>query len=167
LNIQADPDIDCFGRFIYREMQESGPASRLMLDGLTLILSVHMVRRRSNRSARQRLSRGGLAPHILRRVIDYLDTSLLADPGLVEIAAISGLSVKHFARAFKQSTGTAPHQWIIRHRVERAKSMLGTGEYNLAGVALACGFADQSHFTSTFRKITGMTPAAYKRETRL
>jgi AraC-like DNA-binding protein len=78
---------------------------------------------------------------------------------------LAGLSAKHFARAFRQSTGVPPHRWLIEKRIERAKALLLGGGLSLAEIALACGFADQSHFTAAFRRGTGITPGAYRRET--
>ncbi len=86
------------------------------------------------------------------------------DLALEELAALVSLSAKHFARAFRQSTGTPPHRWLIERRLDRAKAMLVEGDLDLAEIALACGFADQSHFTAAFRKLVGMTPGSYRRE---
>jgi AraC-like DNA-binding protein len=74
-----------------------------------------------------------------------------------------GLSVGHFARAFRQSTGLAPHAWLLRTRVERAKIMLRRPGASLALIAQACGFADQSHFTRVFSRQVGVSPAAWRR----
>jgi AraC family transcriptional regulator len=88
------------------------------------------------------------------------------DIGLDDLAAIADLSAKHFARAFRQSTGMPPHRWLIERRIDHAKSLLGEDNLNLAEIALACGFADQSHFTAAFRKSVNTTPAIFRRELR-
>lgn len=163
----ADPDIERVSREIYAEMLKCAPASRLMLDGLTLVLAAHMVRRWSNRGESRAFARGGLAPAVLRRVVEYLEAHLADDPGLAELARISGLSMKHFARAFKQSSGLAPHQWLMRRRIERARHLLADSPLDLAQVALECGFVDQSHFTATFKRATGATPGAFRRSVSL
>ena len=90
---------------------------------------------------------------------------LTEDVGLVELAALVDLSPKHFARAFKQSTGTPPHQFLLQQRIARAKELLARHDGgSISEIALACGFADQSHFTAAFRKATGQPPGAYRRE---
>jgi AraC family transcriptional regulator len=109
---------------------------------------------------------GGLSGWQLRRVTDFMTEHAAKDLALDELAALVNLSAKHFARAFRQSTGTPPHRWLIERRVDRAKALLSTGDLNLAEIALACGFADQSHFTAAFRRGTGLTPGAYRREAR-
>ena len=86
---------------------------------------------------------------------------------LPDLAAVCGLSVSHFARAFRISTGLPPHQWLLRHRVERAKDLLrSAANLSLTEVALACGFADQSHFTRVFSQVAGTSPAAWRRDHR-
>ncbi len=91
---------------------------------------------------------------------------LAADIGLDALAAIADLSPKHFARAFRQSTGMPPHRWLIQRRIDRAKALLRTTDTTLVEIALACGFADQSHFTASFRKLVGLTPGSLRQEMR-
>ncbi len=86
---------------------------------------------------------------------------------LEELAALAGLSAKHFARAFRQSIGVPPHRWLIERRINGAKGLLAVTDLGLAEIALACGFADQSHFTAVFRRGTGATQGAFCQETRI
>ena len=73
------------------------------------------------------------------------------------------MSTRHFARAFRQSTGVPPHRWVLRCRVQRAKEMLRTQALPLADVALRCGFADQSHFTRAFAREVRQSPRQWRR----
>ncbi len=109
-------------------------------------------------------AQGGLPGRQLRRVTEFINEHAHHDLALEELAALVGLSAKHFARAFRQSTGVPPHRWLIERRIEHAKTLLVAGDLGLADIALACGFADQSHFTATFRKIIGMTPGLFQKE---
>jgi AraC family transcriptional regulator len=86
---------------------------------------------------------------------------------LEEPAAMAGLSAKHFARAFRQSTVVLPHRWLIQRRIKGAKKLHITADLGQAEIALACGFADQSHFTAAFRRGPGVMPGAYCQETRI
>ncbi|MEH3148056.1 MAG: AraC family transcriptional regulator [Methylobacterium frigidaeris] len=65
---------------------------------------------------------------------------------------------------FKASFGVPPHRYVVERRIARARDLLAGGRESLAGIALACGFASQSHFTRSFRQATGVTPAAWRRE---
>jgi AraC family transcriptional regulator len=68
----------------------------------------------------------------------------------------------HFAREFKRTTGTTPHQYLIKFRVERAKALLAEAQLPLTEVGLQSGFSHQSHFTRLFRRFTGTTPHSYR-----
>jgi AraC-like DNA-binding protein len=83
---------------------------------------------------------------------------------LSEVADVCGLSPNYFARAFKQSVGTPPHRWLLLQRVLRAKSLLRDARFSLSDIAVACGFADQSHFTRVFTSIVGASPGAWRKQ---
>lgn len=108
--------------------------------------------------------RGGLAPWQQRRASEVLLARIGRHVPIAELAAACRLSVSHFVRAFRQSTGVPPHQWIVMRRVDLSKDLLiEDATRPLAEIALTCGFADQSHFTRTFARIVGMTPGAWRR----
>ena len=107
-------------------------------------------------------ARGGLPPGAMRRVQEYVDTHLSESMDLAELAAVAGLSVYHFARAFKQSAGVTPHHHLVRRRVERAQEMLAGSELPLSEIALATGFSDQSHLARHFRQLVGITPGQFR-----
>jgi AraC-like DNA-binding protein len=102
---------------------------------------------------------GGLAPGITRRISEYIDSHLGENISLEAMAEMAGLSVNHFARAFRQSTGIAPHGYLLQRRIEHAARLLSRTELPLSEIALAVGFSDHSHFARHFRRLTGMTPS--------
>jgi AraC family transcriptional regulator len=108
--------------------------------------------------------RGMLTPLQERRVTSRLLDDLTADPSLAELAALCGLSRSYFIDAFKHTTGTPPHRWLLMQRVKRAKELLHGTKMTIAEIALACGFSDQSHLTRVFSKALGMSPAAWRRQ---
>ena len=85
---------------------------------------------------------------------------------LSTIASATGLSPSHFARQFRTTLGVAPHQYLMRLRVERAKRLLSETDTPLVTIAFACGFANQEHLTRIFKRSCGITPAAYRRARR-
>ena len=99
----------------------------------------------------------------LRRVIDLIEARLHEDLGLAELAALTGLSTHYFAQAFKTNTGLPPHRYLIERRIHRAKELLIGGARPIAEIAAQVGFSSQSHLTLNFRKLTGATPAQYRR----
>jgi len=135
------------------------PDSRSYGDSLALAIIYNLFR--PALAAEQK--RGGLAPAQLRRVIARMEESLFDPVPLEGLAEMTGLSASYFSRAFKASTGMAPHRWYLTERVRRAQRALIETNDSLAEVALASGFADQSHFTRAFRTITGASPGAWRR----
>jgi len=95
-------------------------------------------------------------------VTDYIADNLTKDLTLAEIADVARMSPHYFSRAFRNSTGTPPHKYVIDRRIEKAKSLLSEKYLPLVEVGLSVGFQNQSHFTTLFHKRTGVTPKVYR-----
>lgn len=106
---------------------------------------------------------GALPAWRARRVVRYVDENLDRSLSLRELADAVGLSARHFSRAFKLSLGEPPGAFVLRRRVERAQLAMLHGEEPLAQIALACGFADQTHMTRAFRRMVGQAPGKWRR----
>jgi AraC-type DNA-binding domain-containing proteins len=134
--------------------------SLLFLDHLSCALATHIITAYGRLSAVK--GGGTLAPWQERRVKEMIAARLDGEIRLADLAAECRLSVGHFVRAFRQTTNTTPHQWLLQRRVEHAKTLMQDGARALSEVALDCGFADQSHFTRTFRRLVGVSPRAWR-----
>jgi AraC family transcriptional regulator len=108
----------------------------------------------------------GLSPQALSRAIERLRSDSNADVSLAALASDAGLSRVHFYRAFKESTGLSPHDWLRRYRLEQAMSMLRDLNNSVAMVAGALGYASQTAFAAAFRQVTGETPTDWRRRIR-
>ena len=161
-----DPQIERIGLALLEELRADGLAGRLYAESLAVMLAVHLLRTHASLGSRRmpRQQPGGLSRSALQQVTDYIEANLARDLTLVEIAAVAHLSPYHFARMFKRSTGSSPHQYLIARRVERAKGLLLAGTLTIAQVAAAVGFADQSHFTRQFGSLVGTTPRQFLRD---
>lgn len=104
----------------------------------------------------------GLAPYLLRRIQQHINTNLESRLRIEELAACAGMSVAHFSRMFSRSVGTSPHNYVMRRRLLRAQQLLCETRLNLTEIALSTGFADQSHFSRRFRDVVGLTPRAFR-----
>lgn len=104
---------------------------------------------------------GPCAHRIARAVRERLADELLAPPSLAEIAGGLGLSRFQVLRGFREAMGIPPYAWLAQHRVARARVLLESG-LRPAEVAGLVGFADQAHLTRWFRRVLGVTPAAYR-----
>jgi AraC family transcriptional regulator len=105
---------------------------------------------------------GGLAPWKLKRVLDLLEAQLDGDVSLEQLAREVGMSPFHFARAFKRSTGSPPHRYLVRLKVERACRLLETTPLAIPDIALAVGYGDASYLARVFRRTLGVTPGEYR-----
>jgi AraC family transcriptional regulator len=148
--------------YLRRAFDRRIPATALEMEGRALLLADWLMRLHQSPSRGVEPYLGGLSARDLRRICDYMIDHLAQDIHLDDLAGLTGLTAKHFSRAFRQSTGYPPHQYLIMQRVEAAKRHLIGGKASLADIALACGFADQSHFTAMFRKLVGVPPGAWR-----
>lgn len=135
------------------------PSFQLYGDGLTAAVSACLFARPMELN----VGHNGLSPVQLRRVLEYLDAHLPGQVALSDLAVLSGLSQWHFSRAFKASTGKAPYRWQLEERIRRAQLLLLDTGASVELVAEATGFANAAHFGRTFRKLTGATPAAWRK----
>src|SRR5690606_18166337 len=106
---------------------------------------------------------GGLAPWQVRKVTSYIGTNLDKPIKSRDLAALLSLTPCHFSRAFRNSFGDSPLEYVIRRRIERAQGLMLSTDAPLSQIALDCGLADQAHFSRLFRRIVGETPRAWRR----
>ena len=139
-------------------------ANGLFVEHVAFALAAHLAHRYGNMRPRNPVVRGGLARWQEKRAYDLITANLAGGVSLQELAAECELSVSHFARAFRQTTGLPPHRWLLQRRLEVARNLMREGRHSLADIALASGFASQSHFTYVFKNQVGTTPGAWRRE---
>jgi AraC-like DNA-binding protein len=151
-------------RILVGSPQGATLAEEEYLHALALRIERHAGGRRERMEAPSRIFRGGLAPAAFRRVEAMIETALdeSTSPKLAEMATAAGLSITHFVRAFRRQTGSTPHQYLIRRRIERAVSLLRIARIPVAEVADKTGFSTPAHFVATFRGAMGVTPAALR-----
>lgn len=157
-----DALVRSIGVSLATELDAGMPTGKLYAESLVNALAVHLLRHYSTDAVVPDLQFGGLPSHKFRRVAEFIDAHLDRDLALAEIAEEANLSLYHFSRAFKQTTGQTPIQFVMHRRIERAKQLLSASETPLAEIALTVGFKNQSHFSTLFRKLTEMTPKAWR-----
>lgn len=111
----------------------------------------------------QRQKVSALAKWRLKKAADYVEAHLDESIRLADLARAVGLTRMHFAAQFRAATGLRPHEFMLRKRVERAKTLLSTSNAPLVDVALNVGFQTQAHFTTVFKRFAGETPLRWRR----
>lgn len=158
-----DRIVAALGLALLPAFERPNQVSQLFVDHFARALVAHIAHSFGGMKSNARLTRGGLAPWQERRAKEFVDANLDGDISVMLLARACGLSTKHFSRAFRQSTGMAPYQWLLQRRVDKARGLLRDAKLPLADVALSCGFADQSHFTRVFTRSIGVSPGQWRR----
>jgi AraC family transcriptional regulator len=153
------------GASLLEALHRPDEANQLFIDHTMLALTAHVAQTYGGLRRRAELARGGLAPWQAKRACERLESDLGGTLSLQQIAAEFDLSVSHFSRAFRISTGLPPHQWLLRQRVKAAQQLMTVRDLALSEIAMSAGFANQSHFTRVFTAVVGVSPGAWRRET--
>jgi AraC family transcriptional regulator len=148
------------------ELNERNVMGRLYADSLAVGLAMQLMRRYSSLKDIQ-IGHGGMAPQKLRKAIGLIDHHLaMEEEGRVALRGVAkdvGMSYFHFSRAFKQSMGMTPTNYIAERRIERAKKLMQETDFPISEIALRSGFSSQSHFTTCFRRLAGVTPRSFRK----
>ncbi|PSB07157.1 AraC family transcriptional regulator [filamentous cyanobacterium CCP2] len=167
-SVKPDPLIHGIGFALKNEFESNGLGGRLYVDSLISTLFIHLFQHYSAQAFSLPLDSyehsKGLAHRELQQVVKYIHHNLAQNLSLVELAAVVHLSPSYFASQFKQSTGLAPHQYVIQTRVVRAKQLLLTSKLTIAEIAHSLGFAHQSHLNFHFKRTFGVTPKKFLQE---
>jgi AraC family transcriptional regulator len=151
-----DTTIASIGWRLYREVLDPDDATPLVLQEL---LSAPLGRAGKALGWGQQLERQTVW---LRRLRERLDCPAADPPELDQLALEAGVHPRHLMRMFRRYVGCSMGHYLRRARVRRAQRLLAETPMGLAAVALETGFYDQSHFTRTFKRMTGITPGAYR-----
>lgn len=160
----GDPVIHHLAQSLLPSLCNPGQTSQLFIDHVVGAMLIHLTQHYGATAGRHSSpAKGGLSPYQVERAKEFLSATCERDVSLAEVADLCGFSRGYFAKAFRASVGSTPHRWRQRYRIDRAKDMLSRTDKSVADIALACGFADQSHFTRIFSRMVGEGPAGWRR----
>jgi AraC family transcriptional regulator len=137
-------------------------AGKLFVDCIESALANILITSFNTFAPRSISGKGGMAPHVLRRVVEFMHANLDKQIGLKDLASCAGLSLSHFSFQFRASTNQSPHQYMLRLRVERSKQLLRDSRLSVLDVGLEVGFRNQQHFATVFRNSVGVSPSVYR-----
>jgi len=144
------------------ERAQGYPTGQLFLDNVEAALAALLATSRSKVEPRSMISNGGLAPHRLRRVLEFMRSSVERQITLEGLAACVGLSQSHFLYQFRRSMNVSPQRYMLSLRIDRSKALLKGSNLSVLEIAQATGFKNAQHFATVFRRIVGVSPSYYR-----
>lgn len=145
---------------MHLEIQAGAPSGRVYAESLSLAVLSYLVERIPNHPHER--ARGKLSDAQCRRLRTYTRDHLAEDVGISDLAAVVGMSPRHFSKLFHQAFGVSPHRYLLTQRLnEGARRLTSDPRPDVTRIALELGFCSQSHFSSTFRRAFGTTPRQY------
>ncbi|QTG16944.1 helix-turn-helix transcriptional regulator (plasmid) [Agrobacterium tumefaciens] len=165
----VDPLISQIALAISEEMELGRSTGSLLIDSLGMALAARMLQRYSRQSETSLTATfhdaetsKGLDQVRLDRVLDFINHTVTDNISLEKLADIACLSMYHFSRAFKLSTGSAPYQYICNLRISRCKALLADHTRTIEEIAISAGFSSGANFARTFKKVVGISPSQYR-----
>jgi AraC family transcriptional regulator len=138
-----------------------GANRRLYVESIGYTLAGHVVRTYADAPVR-RFATDKLTGRQVQGLSDFVDSTLDQPVGVRDLASAVGLAPRAFADAFKRTMGQTPYQYVLHRRIDLAQRLLRSGQLPIVEVALRTGFANQSHFTSVFARLVGVSPARWR-----
>ncbi|MGK9167608.1 AraC family transcriptional regulator [Inquilinus limosus] len=159
----VDPWALRIARMLKAELTQREAPNELYVDSLVTLFGIHILRHYSGVRTPPPAVRGGLSARAARQVREYLAGNFSRKVSVAELAAVAGLSPRHFIQAFTRTFGEPPHRYVIGLRLAFAEKLLVEGELTIAAVAYLSGFSSQSHLTTTMRQHRRTTPMQIRR----
>ncbi len=158
----SDPDLCNAGVILRDALENDDITSGVMFEAMSRVLLVKLLQRYGKRRAEDVSLSARFSSDHYGRVLAFIRARLDRTITLDELAREAGMSPSHFSRVFKETLGATPMQYVLAYRIEQAMKMMEDAARPLGDIALACGFADQAHFSRSFKQVTAETPRAWR-----
>jgi AraC family transcriptional regulator len=159
-----DPELVAIGNRLLAGLGTEGTPTRMLVESLTVELSIHLLRQYGSAPLSERRPVSRLSPRKLQRVVEYIDANLREDMALDDLAGLHAMSRSHFAHLFRTTTGLPPHRFVLERRIERAKALLRETDLPITEIAAQVGCASHSHLSVLFHREAGITPRDYRQQ---
>lgn len=160
-----DAELCRSGMMLLDALLARSTGSEVVYEALARVFLVQLLDRYGDKRSAALEFGSGFTAAQYRRVLDLVADRFGEAVTIQDMARAAGMSPAHFSRLFKATLGDTPYQFVMEFRVEQARNMLAERNRPLIDIALACGFADQPHFTRIFKRLTGRTPREYRAAT--
>jgi AraC family transcriptional regulator len=158
-----DTFIDRIGKSLTAELKEDRFGSQLLVDSLTIALSIHLLRHYSDWHKPLHDYPGGMPKRKIQQAIAYIHDHLAENLTIAAIADEVEMSQYYFSRLFKQAIGVSPYRYVMEQRIEAAKHLLQKTPLPISAISERVGFANQNQLTIQFHNLTGTTPSSYRK----
>lgn len=157
-----DPLLEPLFTRMLDELSLAEQGSALLLDSLFESFAIRLVRNHSSVCRSTPAPTASLAPHRLRRVLDYVEVNLASDIRLSDLVTAAGSSQSHFSRSFRLATGVSPYRFLLARRMDYARVLLLSGDETITQIGARCGFNSRREFSTMFKRYTGVRPAGLR-----
>lgn len=161
---KPDPLLASLGQAIEQHLEANPKGCSFYIEHLTNAVSAHLLQNYCDvaPSLDEYECTGGLPPHKLKQVIEYIHDNLDKSIALSDIAQSIDTSQFYFCRLFRESTGISPYKYVLQQRIKKAQNLIKNSTLSLVDIAYESGFSSQSQMTHHFRKAVGVTPKVYR-----
>ena len=159
-----DPKVERLVAALCDEYRADDVANGVYAEALANQLAVQLLRGYSKTAVAREAPADGLSRKALAKAVEYIEANLANDLTIEDVARALLMSAGRFAHAFRNSTGLAPHRYIVERRVELAKRLLRETSLPIANLATRAGFSTHAHFCATFHRVVGVTPSRYRHQ---
>ncbi len=135
----------------------------LYINALFNALAIHLIHKYGSKKVNIKQYFDGLSKVRLDRVLEFIDENLETQIKLIDLALIVGINQYYFSRLFKKSMGVPPYKYVTEQRINKAKQLLKQTDLNVLDIAIACGFTDSSHLARHFKRLVGVSPQVFRK----
>ncbi len=164
ISFQRDDKITAIYRHILLTCDWQDSANYLTLSSANTLLLTHLLQHYSDTQWQLPTVTGGLAPHTLQRIIDYIEANLAEPLTLSLLAEQAMLSEFHFSRMFTHSMGIPPHRYVMSRRLRLAKELILYQHHSFTTIAHLSGFSSASHLSQRIKQDCGLTPTELRHQ---
>ena len=158
----ASHDISMLIRLFLEELRYKQTGYEFIADNLSRIIVANLIRNIKHNLPPKLHNGTNYLNENVKKAIDYMNENYANGISCEEISNLIGIGKFSFIRSFKSQVGKTPYEYLLDLKIEKSKKMLRSKEFSITEISLLCGFSSHSHFTSTFKKITGLSPTEYK-----